>query len=34
MKTVEAHVGAVLRKVQLSSGNELSRWAAELDLLD
>ncbi len=28
-KTVEAHVGAVLRKLQLSSRHELSRWAVE-----
>jgi DNA-binding NarL/FixJ family response regulator len=28
-KTVEAHVSAVLRKLQLSSRHELSRWAAE-----
>jgi DNA-binding NarL/FixJ family response regulator len=34
VKTVEAHVGAVLRKLQLSSRHELSRWAAERDLLD
>ena len=33
VKTVEAHVGAVLRKLQLSSRHELSRWAAERDLL-
>ena len=33
-KTVEAHVSAVLRKLQLSSRHELTRWAAErrLDL--
>ena len=29
VKTVEAHVGAVLRKLQLSSRHELSRWAAD-----
>ena len=29
VKTVEAHVGAVLRKLQLSSRHELSRWASE-----
>jgi DNA-binding NarL/FixJ family response regulator len=29
VKTVEAHVSAVLRKLQLSSRHELSRWAAE-----
>jgi len=29
VKTVEAHVSSVLRKLQLSSRHELSRWAAE-----
>ena len=29
VKTVEAHVSAVLRKLQLSSRHELARWAAE-----
>jgi DNA-binding NarL/FixJ family response regulator len=33
-KTVEAHVSAVLRKLQLSSRHELSRWAAERHMLD
>ena len=33
-KTVEAHVSAVLRKLQLSSRHELSRWAVERRLLD
>jgi DNA-binding NarL/FixJ family response regulator len=33
-KTVEAHVSAVLRKLQLSNRHELSRWAAERRLLD
>ena len=33
-KTVEAHVGAVLRKLQLSSRHELSRWAVERRLID
>jgi DNA-binding NarL/FixJ family response regulator len=33
-KTVEAHVSAVLRKLQLSSRHELARWAAERDLLE
>jgi DNA-binding NarL/FixJ family response regulator len=33
-KTVEAHVGAVLRKLQLSSHHELSRWAVERKLVD
>ena len=32
-KTVEAHVSAVLRKLQLSNRHELSRWAAERRLL-
>ena len=32
-KTVEAHVSAVLRKLQLSSRHELSRWAMERRLL-
>jgi DNA-binding NarL/FixJ family response regulator len=34
VKTVEAHVSAVLRKLQLSSRHELSRWAVERRLLD
>jgi DNA-binding NarL/FixJ family response regulator len=34
VKTVEAHVGAVLRKLQLSSRHELSRWAVERRLVD
>ncbi|MBV8305223.1 MAG: response regulator transcription factor [Acidimicrobiia bacterium] len=29
IKTVETHVSAVLRKLQLSSRHELSRWAAD-----
>ncbi len=33
-KTVEAHVSSLLRKLQLSSRHELSRWAAERRLLD
>jgi DNA-binding NarL/FixJ family response regulator len=33
-KTVEAHVSAVLRKLQLSNRHELSRWATERRLLD
>ena len=33
-KTVEAHVGAVLRKLQLSNRHELSRWAVERRLID
>ena len=34
VKTVEAHVSSVLRKFQLSSRHELSRWAAERKLVD
>ncbi len=34
VKTVEAHVSAVLRKLQLSTRHELSRWAAERNLVD
>jgi len=33
-RTVEAHVGAVLRKLQLSNRHELSRWAVERRLVD
>lgn len=33
-KTVEAHVSAVLRKLQLSSRHELSRWASEREIFD
>jgi DNA-binding NarL/FixJ family response regulator len=33
-KTVEAHVSAVLRKLQLSSRHELSRWAVQRRLVD
>ena len=33
-KTVEAHASSVLRKLQLSSRHELSRWAADRKLLD
>lgn len=32
-KTVEAHVSAVLRKLQLSSRHELSRWAMQRKLV-
>ena len=32
-KTVEAHVSAVLRKLQLSSRHELTRWAAHRRLI-
>src|SRR4029079_23412 len=31
--TVESHVSAVLRKLQLSSRHELTRWAAERRLI-
>ena len=31
-KTVEAHVSAVLRKLQLSNRHQLSRWALQRDL--
>jgi DNA-binding NarL/FixJ family response regulator len=34
VKTVEAHVSAVLRKLQLSTRHELTRWATERRLLD
>jgi DNA-binding NarL/FixJ family response regulator len=33
-KTVEAHVSSVLRKLQLSTRHELSRWAMERRLVD
>jgi DNA-binding NarL/FixJ family response regulator len=33
VKTVEAHVSAVLRKLQLSSRHELSRWAVQRHLV-
>jgi DNA-binding NarL/FixJ family response regulator len=33
-KTVEAHVSAVLRKLQLSNRHELSRWATQRRLVD
>ena len=33
IKTVETHVSAVLRKLQLSSRHELTRWAAARRLL-
>src|SRR5205809_6118076 len=33
IKTVESHVSSVLRKLQLSSRHELSRWAAERRLI-
>lgn len=34
VKTVEAHVSAVLRKLQLSTRHQLSRWAVERRLVD
>lgn len=34
VKTVEAHVSSVLRKLQLSSRHELSRWAIERRLVE
>jgi DNA-binding NarL/FixJ family response regulator len=34
VKTVEAHVSAVLRKLQLSSRHELSHWAVARRLVD
>ena len=33
VKTVESHVSAVLRKLQLSSRYELTRWAADRRLV-
>ena len=33
VKTVESHVSAVLRKLQLSSRHELTRWAVERRLV-
>lgn len=33
VKTVESHVSSVLRKLQLSNRNELTRWAAERRLI-
>ena len=33
-KTVEAHVSAVLGKLQLSTRHELSRWAVERRLVE
>jgi len=33
-RTVETHVSAVLRKLQLSTRHQLSRWAAERRLVD
>ena len=33
VKTIETHVSAVLRKLQLSNRHELSRWATDRRLL-
>lgn len=33
VKTVETHVGSVLRKLQLTNRNELTRWAAKRELI-
>lgn len=33
VKTIETHVSSVLRKLQLSNRNELTRWAAERKLI-
>jgi DNA-binding NarL/FixJ family response regulator len=33
IKTVESHVSSVLRKLQLSNRNELTRWAVERKLI-
>ena len=33
VKTVESHVGSVLRKLQLTNRNELTRWAARRELI-
>jgi DNA-binding NarL/FixJ family response regulator len=33
VKTVETHVSAVLRKLQLSNRHELTRWATERRLI-
>ena len=33
IKTVETHASAVLRKLQLSNRNELTRWAADRRIL-
>ncbi len=34
VKTVETHVSAVLRKLQLSNRHELTAWAARRNLLE
>jgi DNA-binding CsgD family transcriptional regulator len=33
-RTVESHVGAVLRKLQLSSRHEVAHWAASRGLIN
>jgi DNA-binding NarL/FixJ family response regulator len=33
-RTVESHVGAVLRKLQLSSRHEVTHWAVSRGLID
>jgi DNA-binding NarL/FixJ family response regulator len=33
VKTVESHVRSVLRKLQLTNRNELTRWAAKRELI-
>jgi DNA-binding NarL/FixJ family response regulator len=33
VKTVESHVSAVLRKLQLSSRHELTKWATDRRLV-
>jgi DNA-binding CsgD family transcriptional regulator len=33
-RTVESHVGAVLRKLQLSSRHEVTHWAAAHGLIE
>ena len=33
MKTVESHVSSVLRKLQLSTRHQLTRWATERRLI-
>ncbi len=33
IKTVETHVSAVLRKLQLSNRHELTRWASDRRLI-
>ena len=33
VKTIESHVSAVLRKLQLSNRNELTRWAVQRNIV-